>query len=186
MPKRRVKVKVTIKKKPKTPVESSYVISKYYGFDDLDLPSVTKQDKEIGTKIRKDMQYEDKNMNPLEEEISLIKNSREEHDAKPGSPLMIYREGFLKGTHKKPTLKQGEKVVNLHIIGTPKSIAEAILIKTSLSILEEEGYKDLSIEINNVGGKEALANFTKEVTAYYRKNLNNMNSKCRQLFKDGP
>lgn len=172
-----------IKKEPKLPkeVSNAFVISKYYGFEGGDLPEVSKEDLEIAEKIKKGSKYEHEDLPPVEYKISLLKKHKdtsfEDHD-----PVMLYCESSSK--HGKTV--GGDKNIQLQIIGTPKSIAEALLIKTTLCILQEEGFKDIGVEINNVGGKESLPNFLRELNNYYKKHLNDMDTDCRQLFKDGP
>ena len=112
--------------------------------------------------------------------ISLLKKHKDT-DFEEGDPVLMYCES----TGKSGKTVSGEKNIQLQIIGTPKSIAEALLIKTTICILQEEGYKDIGIEINNVGGKESLPNFLRELTAYYKKHINEMDTDCRQLFKEG-
>jgi histidyl-tRNA synthetase len=171
------------KKEAKLPkeVSNAFVISKYYGFEGVDLPEISKEDLELADKIRKGSKYEHADLPPLEYKISLLKNHKDQ-DFEVHDPVMLYCESTTK--HGKTV--SGDKNIQLQIIGTPKSIAEALLIKTTLCILQEEGFKDIGVEINNVGGKESLPNFIRELNNYYKKHLNDMDTDCRQLFKDGP
>ena len=144
------------KKEPKLPkeVSNAFVISKYYGFDGVSIPELSKEDIELADKIRKGSKYEHEDLPPLEHKISLLK-AHKDKDFEDHDPVMMYCES---GTKSGKTVG-GEKNIQLQIIGTPKSIAEALLIKTTLCILQEEGFKDIGIEINNVGGKESFPNF---------------------------
>jgi histidyl-tRNA synthetase len=65
-------------------------------------------------------------------------------------------------------------------------IAEATLIQTARVMLAEEGYKSTTVEINSTGDKDSLARFSRELTAYYRKHINEMSADCRELFKSDP
>lgn len=168
-----------MQKTPKT-VSNAFVISKYYGFEGASIPEVTKEDKELADKIRKGSKYEHADMPSLEQKISLLKQHKDK-DFEENDPVLMYCES----TNKAGKTVAGEKNIQLQIIGTPKSIAEALLIKTTVCILQEEGYKDIGIEINNVGGKESLPNFIRELNNYYKKHINEMDTDCRQLFKEG-
>jgi histidyl-tRNA synthetase len=168
-----------MQKTPKT-VSNAFVISKYYGFEGISIPEVTKEDKEIADKIRKGSQYEHADLPTTEHKISILKQHKDK-DFEEGDPILMYCES----TNKSGKTVSGEKNIQLQIIGTPKSIAEALLIKTTVCILQEEGFKDIGIEINNVGGKESLPNFLRELNSYYKKHINDMDTDCRQLFKDG-
>jgi len=178
------KVTVKIKKNPKK-VNNAFVISQYYGFKEIDIKEVSPDDRRKAVAIKKGSSYEYDDLPAIEEEMAIVRHNREEKTLNPSQPEMLYQGKQLKGVTDKKG-KHGGKIINLHINETPKSIAEAILIRTVLSILEEEGHKNVSIEINNIGGREAYKNFIKETKAYYRKNLGKLNSNCRQLFKDGP
>ena len=72
----------------------------------------------------------------------------------------------------------------LEIIGTGKSIAEAILIKAAREILREYGYENTAVEINSIGDKDSVARFGRELQLYYRKNVEYLHPGCRQLLKD--
>lgn len=166
--------------KPKQ-VSNAFVISQYYGFDSIDLPEITKEEKDAAEKIKKGIDYEHADLPLLEHKIALLKEHRDK-DFEIHDPAMLYCES----TNKGGKTASGEKNIQLQIIGTPKSIAEALLIKTTLCILNEEGFKDIALEINNVGGKDSFPNFIRELTNYYKKHLNEMDTDCRQLFKNGP
>ncbi|MFT5180112.1 MAG: histidyl-tRNA synthetase [Candidatus Paceibacteria bacterium] len=173
------------KKETNSKTSNSFIVSQYYGFKKMSKFKVNDTDTEKSKSIKKNSEYLDKVLRPVEEQLALFRTCSELEDKRTEYPALVYQEDSPKGDHKKPRLKTGDKNISLHIIGTPKSIAEALLIKTALSILEEEGIKDVSLEINSVGGKESLAQFTKELNAYYRKNMNSMSQTCKQLFKEG-
>lgn len=175
-------------KKPapaKGKVDNAFIVSQFYGFDGVELPEVEKEDIERAKTLRKDSKFIHDIMPPVEEPLAILRNYKDEATRENAQPILLYCEGQAKGSHNKKKPKPGEKNISLHVIGTPKSIAEAILIKTAMCILQEEGYKDLSVEINNIGGKDSMNQFFKELTAYYRKNLSNLNAECRQMFKEG-
>lgn len=172
------------KKEPKAKIQkevsNAFVISKYYGFEGMGIPEITKEDQELADKIKKGSTYEHADLPTVEHKISLLKKHRDT-DFEIHDPVLMYCES----TNKVGKTASGEKNIQLQIIGTPKSIAEALLIKTTLCILQEEGFKDIGIEINNVGGKESLPNFIRELNNYYKKHINEMDTECRQLFKEG-
>lgn len=173
-------------KKDTTKKSEAFVISQYFGFSDIEIPHVKKEDVDMAKKLRKyDPEYHDENLPPVEEHVALLRTISELGLHEKPMPIMHYYEGTPKGPHKKRRVKTGEKHLHLHIIGTPKSIAEAILIKTTQAILKEHGYKDTHVSICNVGDEESQKQFNKELTAYLRSKINDMNSNCRELFKKG-
>ncbi len=117
----------------------------------------------------------------LEEKIALLRLYEKEKMGTLAQPLMYsYKKPFL-GDRRKPNTK--ELHYGFEIIGTNKSIAEAILMQTAVAILHDAGDTDLHVEINSIGDKESLTRFTREITAYYRKHLNTLPAKCRDTFK---
>ena len=99
-------------------------------------------------------------------------------------PVMLTYNGFItEGAEKK--LDKHRKI-SLEIIGSAKSIAEAIIIKTVLAILEDNNFQNLYVEINSLGDKESTNRFLRELTAHFRKNINAMSAHCRQEFKKDP
>jgi len=117
----------------------------------------------------------------LEEKISLLKLYEREKMWTMSQPVMFYYKKPFIGDRRKPNPKESH--YGLEIIGTDKSIAEAMLIQTSLAILKDHDLKDLHIEINSIGDKESLARFTREITAYYRKHMADLPPKCRETMK---
>jgi len=73
--------------------------------------------------------------------------------------------------------------LNLDIIGVPHSIAEAIIIQTSVVALSEEGFKNIVVDINSVGDKESFLLFKNELFNYYKSRINQLHPKCRDLNK---
>jgi len=166
--------------------DPTFIISKYFGFDAIDIPHVSKEDVAKAKSMKKiDPDYMDSHTPPLEEQLAILRHYKEkEYDKRP-QPIMIHHEGQPRGGHKKQKKKTGEHMLGLHVIGTPKSIAESMLIKTALAILEDKGYTNTTVTLNNIGDKEAFKEYNKELTSYFRKNINDMNTKCRELFKKG-
>lgn len=187
MPKKkkiRVTVKIRKKNSPKK-VKNAFVISQYYGFKDLNIKEI---DKEIYNKAKKikdkdKLTYEQ--LPNTEDCISILSHCYSDKCKIKETPFLFYTEGKIKNPHDKNKKRTQGKDLGLHIIGTPKSIAEAILIKTAFSILKEEGFNNLSLEINSLGGKESLTEFNKALTTYLRSKAGEMDPECRELLKCG-
>jgi histidyl-tRNA synthetase len=102
-------------------------------------------------------------------------------------PIMVYNFGPV-FRHDKPQKGRYRefKQFNLEMLGTDKSIADAMVIKTSVAILEEMGIQNVIVEINSIGDKESRKKFTKDLTTYYRKYINKMCVNCRERIKTAP
>lgn len=161
----------------------------YYGFIPVETPKIEKEDHSK-VKTLKDGEpiitigTNEKIKNTAEEKSALFRTFFDTNIATLPQPVMITYNGFINETVEKNQGKQ--RKIGLEIIGSTKSIAEAIIIKTALAILEDNGFKNLYVEINSLGDRESCNRFTRELTTYFRKNINNMQAHCRQEFKKDP
>jgi histidyl-tRNA synthetase len=102
-------------------------------------------------------------------------------------PVMLYYYGpFFR--HENP---QRGRLRELHqfgieMLGTPKSIADAIIMRTMLVILEEAGFKNTLLMVNSTGDRECRPAYLRELIAYYRKHMNEVCADCRQRIKTNP
>ena len=158
----------------------------YYGFMPIETPKMEKEDREKA-KTLKDGEVmpfigSNNQISCLAEERSaLLRNYFTTNLAIMPQPVMLTHNGFIGDETGKGAGKH--RKIGLEIIGSEKSIAEAIIIKTALAILEDNGFKNLYVEINSLGDRESCAKFLRELTAYFRKNINLMQAHCRQEFK---
>jgi histidyl-tRNA synthetase len=159
----------------------------FYGFTPLAQPHIHPEDSTEAKKISEGEivvdhdNHEEGATVRLEEKIALLRLYEKEKMGSLPQPVMYhYKKPFI-GDRRKPNGKEAH--YGFEIIGTNKSIAEAILIQLAMSVLKESGEEDLHVEINSIGDKESLARFTREITAYYRKNLASLPAKCRDVFK---
>jgi len=182
----------------KQKVESKYMkaenldkigeVAFYYGFFPAKSPAIEKEDLDAAKDIQ-DHDFVDDETDthgklPLrvEEKISIIRKYDREDWASRPQPIMVYFKDPCRGSQK----KNCHRYADLEILGNSGPIAEATLIQAGRAMLGEEGYSATSVEINSVGDKDSQARFTRELVAYYRKNINEMTPECRQLFKADP
>jgi histidyl-tRNA synthetase len=78
------------------------------------------------------------------------------------------------------------KQFGLEMLGTQKSIADAMIIYIVWNILLEVGLKNIVVEVNSIGDKESRTPYTRELTAYYRKHISQICVNCRQRMKTNP
>jgi histidyl-tRNA synthetase len=159
----------------------------FYGFTPLALPHIHPDDSAEAKKISEGEivvdhdNHEEGATLRLEEKIALLKLYEREKMWTQSQPVMFHYKKPFVGDRRKPNPKEFH--YGLEIIGTNKSIAEAMLIQASLAILKDAGETDLHVEINSIGDKESLARFAREITAYYRKNITLLPQKCRDIMK---
>lgn len=102
-------------------------------------------------------------------------------------PVMLYYYGPM-FRHDKPQRGRYRELrqFGLEIIGTSKSIADALIIKTTMAILEEAGATGLVVDINSIGDKDCRPGYIKELTAYYRKHISELSAIDRERLKTNP
>lgn len=102
-------------------------------------------------------------------------------------PQMFYYYGpFFR--HDKPQRGRYRQLYQfgLEAIGSEKSIIDALLIKSTITILEEAGAKDLVVQINSMGDKDDRTAYIKELTAYYKKHLKDLSALDQERLKTNP
>ncbi len=161
----------------------------YYGFTPMKSPSVTPADIKAAEDLLESDYVDDETERhgrlPLhsEEKISLVRTYHEQDMYSMPQPIMLYFKDPCRGSIKKGPYN---RYADLEILGTSGSIAEATLIQTARAMLAEEGYTETAVEINSMGDRDSIARFTRELTGYYRKHINQMSPECRQLLKRDP
>jgi len=96
-------------------------------------------------------------------------------------PLLFAYELPLVGSGKRKNNKMID--ITLEATGSVQSICEAIAIKTAFALITDEGHKDAFVEINSIGDKESFTKYERDISAYFRKNINALPATLRQSFK---
>lgn len=102
-------------------------------------------------------------------------------------PVMLYYSGTFY-RHERPQKGRLRELrqFGLEILGSEKSIADATVIKVTMSILEEAGYKNLLLSINSIGDKTCRNSYRKELTNYYKKHASEICKDCKFRLKNNP
>jgi len=178
--------------------EKAQEVAVYYGFKPIETPIL--EHEEIFTSgIGKGTDIIDKEMYTLKTKGGDHLALRPEHTAPlmrayiqhgmqtMPQPVMFYQYGPT-FRHDKPQAGRYRQFwqFDLDSLGNDKSIMDALVIKAGMSILEESGAKNLSIEINSIGDKECRGAYIRELVSYYKKHLNNLSSIDRERLKINP
>jgi len=153
----------------------------YYGFSPLSFPETTKIDREKARQVEKNDKETEKNYLPffeLSDRIAVLRDYVQKKLDKEPQPILISYSST--GSDKK-TFRFG-----LEIVGSPKSIADATVIKTALEILKGHHCNNLIVRINSMGDRESFNRFLKEFIAFGKKNLGELSQICRNDFKKNP
>jgi len=160
-------------------------VALYYGFTPCKSPTIAKSDQEAvkdileSDHIDDETDSHDKLLLHAEEKIAYVRLYNEENMHVLPQPVLLYFKDSCRGSN-------AHHYADLEILGPSGPIAEAILIQTTRAMLSEEGYEGTSVEINSIGDRDSLTRFTRELTTYYRKKINEMSPSCRELLKKDP
>ncbi|MEK7219109.1 MAG: histidine--tRNA ligase [Patescibacteria group bacterium] len=178
--------------------EKAQEVAVYYGFKPIETP-ILEHEEIFTTGIGEGTDIVDKEMYTLKTKGGDHLALRPEHTAplmrayiehgmqNMPQPVMLYQHG-PSFRHDKPQRGRYRQFwqFDADALGSDKSIMDAIVIKTCISILEEAGANNLSIEINSIGDKECRNAYIKELTSYYRKHLSQLPTVDRERLKINP
>lgn len=178
--------------------EKAQEIAIYYGFKPIETP-IMEYEEVFTSGVGKGTDIVDKEMYSLktkggdrlalrpEHTASLMRAYIEHGMQNTPQPVMFYQYGPI-FRHDKPQRGRYRQFFqfDLDVLGSDKSILDALVIKVSTSILEEAGAQNLSIDINSIGDKECRNIYIKELISYYRKNINHLAPIDRERLKTNP
>lgn len=178
--------------------EKASEIALYYGFRPIELP-ILETEELVTESIGKETEFIEKELYTLKTKngkrlamrpngtIGTMRAYMAHAMSTLPQPVMLYYFGpFFKNFDSSHTTRSEFRQFGMDIIGTSKSIADATIIKVSMTILEEAGFQNLRIRINSIGDKESRSAYAKELTHYYKKNIENICANCRQKIKTEP
>ena len=153
-------------------LKRSISVAEHYGF----LPIETVM-PEYGKKRRVRIPQHTEYMSSFDNELASVVRSYIEHGhARLTEPTLLYQSSV--------NSKDPNKILfGLHVIGTSHSVAEALLIKTALATLDDLGITERRVHVNSIGDRDSATRFSKELTNYLRKNMNDMPAYPRQAMK---
>ena len=150
--------------------DRALVVATYFGFLPIMAPKVTKRDIELTKGCGNHPHYD------AADKASVVRTYLEENFASRPHPFAL--------AYEKQTSRKKFGNYALHFIGSPSGIAEATLIRTTLSILSEEGFKNLSVDINCIGDRESINTYERELTSYIRKFGTHLSEEWKQSMKE--
>ena len=178
--------------------EKAQEIAVYYGFKPIETP-IVEQEGVFTSSIGEGTDIIDKEMYTLKtkggdhlalrpEHTAGLMRSYIEHGMQSlPQPLLFYSYGptFRHDNPQKGRYRQFYQF-DMDVLGSEKSILDALVIKTTWTILEEAGAKNLSVDINSIGDKECRAGYIRELVSYYKKNINSLPAIDRERLKTNP
>jgi len=178
--------------------EKAAEIALYYGFQPITTPTLEHEEVFTsgigeGTDIVEKELYRSKTKGGDQlalrpEGTAGVMRSYLEHGMQSLSqPVMFYyEETFFR--HDKP--QRGRlrefRQFGLEMIGTDRPIADALVIKVIMTILEEAGMTGLALRLNSIGDKDCRASYRRELVNYYRKHIAKICGDCDRRLRDNP
>ncbi len=102
-------------------------------------------------------------------------------------PVMLYYHGpFFRHDNPQKGRYRELRQFGLEVIGSSKSITDALVIRLVSTILAEAGLPGLTIEINSIGDRDCRPFWKRELVNYYRKQAKEICADCRERLKDNP
>ena len=178
--------------------EKAQEVAVYYGFKPIEIP-ILEQEELFTTAIGVGTDAIDKEMYTLrtkggdhlamrpEGTAGVVRSYIENGMINMPQPVLLYYYGPM-FRHDKPQRGRYRQFYQfgLEALGSEKSIVDALLIKTTVTILEEAGATNLIVDINSRGDKESRTQYLKELVNYYKKHLANLPAVDRERLKTNP
>ena len=178
--------------------EKAQEVAVYYGFKPIDTP-IMEHEETFSSGIGEGTDIVDKEMYTLktkggdhlalrpEHTGALMRAYIEQGMQNMPQPVMFYQYGpvFRHDNPQKGRYRQFNQF-DLDSLGSEKSIMDALVIKAGMSILEEAGATNLSIDINSIGDKECRNGYIKELVNYYKKHIGDLPAIDRERLKTNP
>lgn len=153
-----------------TEFDRALVVASYFGFMPVVAPKITRNDIELTRNCGDHPHYD------ATEKMAVMRSYMEQNlPSTTGPAALIY---------ERPASRKKFGSHALHFIGSVSGIAEATLIRATLSILSEEGYKNLRVDLNCIGDKESVNAYERELTNYVRKSSNGLTDELKQKIKE--
>ena len=178
--------------------EKAQEVAIYYGFKPLETPMLEHEDV-FTSGIGEGTDVVDKEMYTLKTKGGDMLSLRPEHTAglmrsyiehgmaSMPQPVLFYQYGpsFRHDNPQKGRYREFYQF-DLDALGSEKSILDALIIKTVITIINEAGAPSTSIDINSIGCKECRPHYIKELVSYYKKHLNALPAIDRERLKTNP
>jgi len=168
-------------------VEPHTLTAVHYGFSAIDAPRISKEDilKWKGFKepfVSSDLcRAEAPFFFDVGEKAALLRTYLEEKwDTLPHPMAFCFKKPFPGSEWKRPQ----DYILGLEILGFSGSTAEALILRTALSILEDEGFQNMEISWNSIGDKDSIQDYERMLNNYIRKNTQVMPPELRKETRE--
>ena len=159
-------------------LDSAIRVAEYYGFAPLEsIPRAPREAKKNST------------TNPKDSDIAFARRDERTLPSAARKCLTVVRppHGTLLAWRTISSTSGIPGVsLELHVMGAPSTIAEALLIIVANAIAEEAGITERVLSINNVGAPDSSGRFVRDVGLYLRKHIESISPTLRPRAVEDP
>lgn len=103
-------------------------------------------------------------------------------------PVMLFYYGpYFRHENPQKGRQREFQQFGIEVLGTDKSIADALVIKTLIAVLEEAGIcENITLDINSLGDKECRQAYKKALTTYFKKHVGKLTADEKEVLKNNP
>ncbi len=171
--------------------KKSAEIASYYGFEQLSeateeekalvLSQIKPSKKAVVPKINKSEAELPVGISPIMHEYI-----EQNMQTKP-QPVKLFCSGtLLTEEGKTKSLPSPTNEFALEVLGSTKSISDAMVIFIAIIALRESGFSNLLLDINTLGDSESRKEYQKQLTIYYKKIVSHLCSDCKHNLRSKP
>ncbi|MAZ40795.1 histidine--tRNA ligase [bacterium] len=177
--------------------EKAAEIALYYGFKPIETPIMEREElfhsvgehTDVVTKEMYALKAKGSNKFALRPEgTAPVMRAYIEHGMQTWpQPVMLYYGGrFFRHDNPQRGRFREFRQFGLEVIGTDKSIADAMTIKVMATVLEEVGIENIVVDINSLGDKECRTAYKRALVNYFKKHSGKLNAHEKDLLKNNP
>ncbi|KND48836.1 MAG: histidine--tRNA ligase [Parcubacteria bacterium C7867-005] len=155
-------------------------LATHFGFTPIECPKINDKDLKLTEEYRV---FEDPNdkkslraIHDAAEKASFLRHYLEQELNNLSHPLQV--------VYKRPEPSKKSHDYCMHILGFPSAMAEAILIRTALSVLSEHGFENTVVELNSIGDKDSISSYERELHHYAKKISCDISPEYKKRLKD--
>lgn len=149
--------------------DKNFLIASHFGFVPIRAPRVTPEDSNATLGYPKEPYYD------ASEKAAFIRTYLENNFASLPHPLAI--------SYKRTLPRNKGNSYSLHMVGSHEGVAEALLMRATLSILKDNGHKNLQLDINCIGDKESISAYERELLNHAKRSAPELSPELREELK---
>lgn len=164
-------------------------IAGYYGFEQLCEPTeeekaailaAVKPAKKVAAKPKAEAE-------PIDGISPIMHEYLEQNMQGKPQPVKLFCSGTLTDVESKTKILPSPKdEFALEVLGSNKSISDAMVIFIAVIALRESGFSNILIDINSLGDSESRKEYQKQLVTYYKKVSSHLCSDCKHNLRSKP